>query len=84
MYPIYRCVDDDNKPNQETFKCTEYGFESNADYNATINIRNRVCKAVLLNQLDNGAYEPKKFKREKVKDALLSLRGSGEIYKKVF
>lgn len=28
----------------------------------------------LLKQLDNGAFEPKKLKREKVKEALLSFR----------
>ena len=28
----------------------------------------------LLKQLDNGAYEPKKLKREKVKEVLLSYR----------
>ena len=39
-----------------------------------------MCEAVLRNallkQLDNGAYEPKKLKREKVKEVLLSLRRS--------
>ena len=29
---------------------------------------------MLLKQLDNGASEPKKLKREKVKDVLLSFR----------
>lgn len=33
-----------------------------------------VLQKSLLKQLDNGAFEPKKFKREKVKDVLLSLR----------
>ena len=46
--------------------------------NEAINIRNRVCEAVLRNallkQLDNGAFEPKNLKREKVKDVLLSFR----------
>lgn len=39
-----------------------------------------MCEAVLRNallkQLDNGAYEPKKLKREKVKEVLLSFRRS--------
>ena len=43
-----------------------------------INIKNRVCVTVLRNmllkQLDNGAFEPKKLKREKVKEVLLSFR----------
>ena len=29
---------------------------------------------MLLKQLDNGAYEPKNLKREKVKEVLLSFR----------
>ena len=50
----------------------------NADFNAAKNIRNRalvtVLRESLLKQLDNGAFEPKKFKREKVKEVLLSFR----------
>ena len=33
-----------------------------------------VLREQLLKQLDNGAYEPRKLKREKVKDVLLSFR----------
>ena len=48
--------------------------------NAAKNIRNRVLVTVLreslLKQLDNGAFEPKKLKREKVKEVLLSFRRS--------
>ena len=51
---------------------------NNADFNAAKNIRNRVLVTVLreslLKQLDNGAFEPKKLKREKVKEVLLSFR----------
>jgi len=50
----------------------------NWDFNAAKNIRNRVLVTVLqeslLKQLDNGAFEPKKLKREKVKEVLLSFR----------
>jgi len=78
MCPICGCIEDDNRPSQETFKCIECGYETNADFNAATNIKNRVCEAVLRNmllkQLDNGAYEPKKLKREKVKEVLLSFR----------
>ena len=39
---------------------------------------NRVCVTVLRNmllkQLDNGAFEPKKLKRDKVKEVLLAFR----------
>jgi transposase len=80
MCPICGCIEDENRPNQETFKCIECGYESNADFNAATNIKNRVCEAVLRNmllkQLDNGAYEPRKLKREKVKEVLLSFRRS--------
>ena len=54
------------------------GEKDNADFNAAKNIKNRVCVTVLRNmllkQLDNGAFEPKKLKREKVKEVLLSFR----------
>ena len=33
-----------------------------------------VLRELLLKQLDNGAFKPKKFKREKVKEVLLSFR----------
>ena len=80
MCPKCGCIDDRNRPNQETFKCIDCGHESNADFNATINIRNRVLVTVLrdelLKQLDNGAFKPKTLIREKVKDVLLSFRRS--------
>ena len=80
MCPICGCIEDDNRPNQETFECVECGHKDNADFNAAKNIRNRVLVTVLreslLKQLDNGAFEPKKLKREKVKEVLLSFRRS--------
>ena len=78
MCPICGCIEDDNRPNQETFECIECGYRSNADFNAANNIKNRVSITVLCNsllkQMNNGAYEPKKLKREKVKEVLLSFR----------
>ena len=78
MCPICGCIEDENRPNQETFECIECGYECNADFNAANNIKNRVSITVLcdslLKQLDNGAYEPKKLQREKVKEVLLSFR----------
>lgn len=78
MCPICGCIEDENRPNQETFECIECGHKDNADFNAAKNIRNRVLVTVLreslLKQLDNGAFEPKKIKREKVKEVLLSFR----------
>ena len=78
MCPICGCIEDENRPNQETFECIECGHKDNADFNAAKNIRNRVLVTVLqellLKQLDNGAFEPKKLKRDKVKEVLLSFR----------
>lgn len=78
MCPICGCIEDENRPNQETFECIECGHKDNADFNAAKNIRNRVLVTVLreslLKQLDNGAFKPKKLKREKVKEVLLSFR----------
>ena len=78
MCPICGCIDDENRTSQEEFSCIECGFESNADINAAINIKNRVSVTVLRNnllkQMDNGAYEPKRLNKEKVKEVLLSFR----------
>ena len=66
------------KINNKTFECIECGYKDNADFNAAKNIKNRVTVTVLreslLKKLDNGTYEPKKLKREKVKEVLLSFR----------
>ena len=78
MCPICGCIDDGNRPNQETFKCVECGFEANADFNAANNIKNRVSITVLCNsllkKLGNGAFGPKKLSKQKVKEVLLSFR----------
>ena len=80
MCPVCGCIEDENRPNQETFECIECGYNDNADFNAAKNIKNRVLVTVLrdklLKQLDNGAFEPRKLKREKVKEVLLSFRRS--------
>ena len=58
MCPICGCIDDENRPNQETFECIECGHKDNADFNAAKNIRNRVLVTVLreslLKQFDKG------------------------------
>ena len=68
------------KINKDKFECIECGYKDNADFNAAKNIRNRVLVTVLreslLKQLDNGAFEPRKLKRDKVKEVLLSFRRS--------
>lgn len=80
MCPICGCVEDGNRPSQESFECVECGHKDNADFNAAKNIRDRVLVTALrdklLKQLDNGAFEPKKLKRERVKEVLLSFRRS--------
>lgn len=73
------CIDDDNRKTQEAFKCVECGHESNADFNAAINIKNRVSVTVLqrlLKQVDNSTFKPKPLKRAKVKEVLLSCRNN--------
>ena len=78
--PVCGCIDDDNRKCQEVFKCVECGHESNADYNAAVNIKNRVDITVLcdnlLKQSDNGTFQPKPLKRDKVKKELLSCRNN--------
>lgn len=80
MCPICGCIEDENRPNQETFECVECGHKDNADFNAAKNIRDRVLVTVLreslLKQVDNGAFEPRMLSRDKVKEALLSFRRS--------
>ena len=80
MCPVCGCIEDENRPNQETFECIECGYKNNADFNAANNIKNRVVLTVLrdklLKQLDNGAYEPMKLQRDKVKEVLLSFRSN--------
>lgn len=78
MCPVCGCIDDDNRPDQETFHCVECGHSGNADFNAANNIRNRVLATVLrdnlLKQQDNGSYEPRDLKKDEVKKVLLSFR----------
>jgi len=76
--PVCGCIDNGNRLTQEDFCCVECGHTDNADHNASVNIRNRATVTVLrdrlLKQVSNGAYKPKKLKKEKVKDVLLSYR----------
>lgn len=73
-------VDSENRKSQEEFECMECGYKQNADFNASENIKERVVSTVLRNELlknsklGNGTFEPKKLKREKVKEVLLSFR----------
>lgn len=80
MCPICGCIEDGNRPNQETFECIECHHSDNADFNASVNIKNRVSVAVLrkslLKQNGNGTYTPKVLSKDKVKEVLLSYRSS--------
>ncbi len=80
MCPVCGCIEDGNRPSQETFECVECGHKDNADFNAAKNIRNRVLVTVLrdklLKQLDSDAFEPRTLSRDKVKEVLLSFRRS--------
>lgn len=82
MCPICGCIEDENRPNQETFCCVECGHSDNADHNAAVNIENRVSVTVLrsrlLKQLDNGTYKPLKMSKDKIKDVLLSYRTNNQ------
>ena len=83
MCPVCGCIDDGNRPNQETFCCVECSHSDNADHNAAVNIRNRVVATVLqrklLKQLDNGTYKPLKLSKDKVKNVLLSYRTDNQM-----
>ena len=80
MCPVCGCIEDENRPNQETFCCVECGHRDNADHNAAVNIKNRVGATVLrqrlLKQLDNGTYKPLKLTKDKIKSVLLSYRAN--------
>ena len=71
-------IDSENRKTQEEFECIECGYKTNADFNASKNILERVVSTVLRNELlkknklGNGTYQPKYLKKEKVKEILLS------------
>ena len=80
--PHCGCIDKENRKDQEHFECVECGYKSNADLNASRNIRNRVAEAVLRRELlkkdskNSSAYIPKFNSKEKTKEVLEKLRYS--------
>jgi transposase len=78
-------ISDENRLTQEKFKCTECGFECNADLNAATNIKKRVSETVFRKPLlretkiGNGTFEPVKMYRYILKEKLLSFRCNQEI-----
>ena len=49
--PHCGCIDKENRKSQEDFECVECGYKSNADLNASRNIRQRVVSTVLRDEL---------------------------------
>lgn len=80
--PHCGCIDKENRKSQEHFECVECGYKSNADLNASRNIRNRVAEALLRRELlkkdskNSNTYVPKFNSKEKTKEVLEKLRYS--------
>ena len=80
--PHCGCVDKENRKSQEDFECIECGYKSNADLNASRNIRQRVVSTVLRDELlkksnvNSSAYVPNVNSKEKTKEVLELFRNS--------
>ena len=80
--PHCGCIDSENRKDQEHFECISCGYKSNADLNASINIRQRVVSTVLRDELlkksnvNSSAYIPRVNSKEKTKEVLELFRNS--------
>ena len=80
--PHCGCIDKENRKDQEHFECIECGYKSNADLNASRNIKQRVVSTVLRdellkkNSINSSAYVPNVNSKEKTKEALELFRNS--------
>ena len=80
--PKCGCIDRENRKDQEHFECVECGYKSNADLNASRNIRNRVSQAVLRDSLlkkdskNSSTYIPKVNSKEKTLEVLEKFRNN--------
>ena len=80
--PHCGCIDKENRKDQEHFECIECGYKSNADLNASRNIRQRVVSTVLRDELlkksnvNSSAYVPNVNSKEKTKEVLELFRNS--------
>ena len=80
--PHCGCIDKENRKDQEHFECIECGYKSNADLNASINIKQRVVSTVLRDELlkksnvNSSAYVPNVNSKEKTKEVLELFRNS--------
>ena len=69
-------IDSENRKDQEHFECISCGYKSNADLNASINIKQRVVSTVLRdellkkNSINSSAFIPKVNSKEKTKEVL--------------
>lgn len=66
-------IDRENRKTQELFLCIDCGYSSNADYNSSINIKNRISLDVLKNKLHNNIndiYTPKIQNKETIKSII--------------
>ena len=80
--PHCGCIDKENRKSQEDFECVECGYKSNADLNASRNIRQRVVSTVLRDELlkksnvNSSAYIPSVNSKEKTREVLEKFRNS--------
>ena len=80
--PHCGCIDKENRKDQEHFECIECGYKSNADLNASMNIKQRVVSTVLRDELlkksnvNSSAYVPNVNSKEKTKEVLELFRNS--------
>ena len=67
-------ISHDNRKTQEDFKCTQCGYEDNADHVAAQNIKTRLTSDVLRSKLHNldkyGRLEPKRLNKYTIKTIL--------------
>ena len=80
--PHCGCIDKENRKSQEDFECIECGYKSNADLNASRNIKQRVVSTVLRdellkkNSINSSAYIPDVNSKEKTKEVLELFRSN--------
>ena len=80
--PKCGCIDKENRKDQEHFECIECGYKSNADLNASRNIRQRVVSTVLRdellkkNSINSSAFIPSVNSKEKTKEVLELFRNN--------
>ena len=80
--PKCGCIDKENRKDQEHFECIECGYKSNADLNASRNIKQRVVSTVLRDELlkkntvNSSAFIPSVNSKEKTKEVLELFRSN--------